>query len=122
MAIGILNGNGIDITNTKSPSLRDLVKADGSTNGAFMHTANLNTLQNVLGHYGSINLSRKYQSRSWFEAKWFWSKIKFNCSRCFNRLSKNINWAMLCRFKMGQPHLNNKNPKVNLGTFLIIVK
>jgi hypothetical protein len=24
--IGILNGNGIDITNTKSPSLRDLVK------------------------------------------------------------------------------------------------
>jgi cytochrome c peroxidase len=61
--IGILNGNGID-TNTKSPSLRDLVKADGSTNGAFMHTANLNTLQNVLGHYGSINLARKYQSRS----------------------------------------------------------
>jgi cytochrome c peroxidase len=34
-----------------------LVKADGSTNGAFMHTANLNTLQNVLGHYGSINLA-----------------------------------------------------------------
>lgn len=55
--IGILNGNGIDITNTKSPSLRDLVKADGSSNGAFMHTANLNTLQNVIGHYGSINLA-----------------------------------------------------------------
>nr|WP_314838755.1 cytochrome c peroxidase [uncultured Flavobacterium sp.] len=55
--IGILNGNGIDITNTKSPSLRDLVKADGSTNGAFMHTANLNTLQNVIGHYGTINLA-----------------------------------------------------------------
>lgn len=55
--IGILNGNGIDITNTKSPSLRDLVKADGSTNGAFMHTANLNTLQNIIGHYGSINLA-----------------------------------------------------------------
>jgi cytochrome c peroxidase len=32
-------------------------KPDGSTNGAFMHTANLNTLQNVLGHYGSINLA-----------------------------------------------------------------
>ncbi|MBB1194383.1 cytochrome-c peroxidase [Flavobacterium sp. SOK18b] len=55
--IGILNGNGIDITNTKSPSLRDLVKADGSSNGAFMHTANLNTLQNVIGHYGTINLA-----------------------------------------------------------------
>jgi cytochrome c peroxidase len=55
--IGILNGNGIDIRNTKSPSLRDLVKADGSTNGAFMHTANLNTLQNVVGHYGTINLA-----------------------------------------------------------------
>jgi cytochrome c peroxidase len=46
----------------KSPSLRDLVKADGSSNGAFMHTANLNTFQNVIGHYGSINLARKYQS------------------------------------------------------------
>ncbi|OUD35647.1 cytochrome-c peroxidase [Flavobacterium sp. FPG59] len=55
--IGILNGNGIDIANTKSPSLRDLVKADGSTNGAFIHTANLNTLQNVIGHYSTINLA-----------------------------------------------------------------
>ena len=55
--IGILNGNGIDITNTKSPSLRDVVKTDGSSNGAFMHTANLSTLQNVIGHYGTISLA-----------------------------------------------------------------
>jgi cytochrome c peroxidase len=56
--IGVLNGTGIDITNTRAPSLRDLVKPNGSSNGAFMHTGNLATLQTVIGHYGSINLAR----------------------------------------------------------------
>lgn len=55
--IGILNGTGIDITNTRAPSLRDLLKTDGTTNGPMMHTGNLVTLQNVIGHYGSINLA-----------------------------------------------------------------
>ena len=55
--IGVLNGTGIDITNTRAPSLRDLVKTDGTTNGPMMHTGNLVTLQNVIGHYGSINLA-----------------------------------------------------------------
>ena len=55
--IGIINGTGIDITNTRAPSLRDLVKTDGTTNGPMMHTGNLVTLQNVIGHYGSINLA-----------------------------------------------------------------
>ncbi|RTY92107.1 cytochrome-c peroxidase [Flavobacterium sp. RSP46] len=55
--IGILNAPGIDITNTRAPSLRDLVKPNGSSNGLFMHTGNLTTLQNVIGHYGSINLA-----------------------------------------------------------------
>ena len=53
--IGVLNGTGIDITNTRAPSLRNLVKLDGTTNGPTMHTGNLNTLQNVIGHYGTIN-------------------------------------------------------------------
>jgi cytochrome c peroxidase len=55
--IGVLNGTGIDITNTKAPSLRDLVNANGIPNGPMMHTGGLVTLQNVIGHYGSINLA-----------------------------------------------------------------
>lgn len=55
--IRVLNGTGIDITNTRAPSLRDLVKLDGTTNGPMMHTGNLETLQNVIGHYGNINLA-----------------------------------------------------------------
>ncbi|QBN17548.1 cytochrome-c peroxidase [Flavobacterium nackdongense] len=55
--IGVLNGTGIDITNTKAPSLRNLVKQDGTTNGPMMHTGNLETLQTVIGHYGTINLA-----------------------------------------------------------------
>ncbi|MFC6876420.1 cytochrome-c peroxidase [Flavobacterium myungsuense] len=55
--IGILNGTGIDITNTRSPSLRDLVKTDGTTNGPMMHTGVFTTLQTVIGHYGTINLA-----------------------------------------------------------------
>ena len=55
--IGVLNGTGIDITNTRSPSLRDLVKTDGTTNGPMMHTGVFTTLQTVIGHYGTINLA-----------------------------------------------------------------
>lgn len=55
--IGILNGTGIDISNTKAPSLRDLVKSDGIPNGPMMHTGNFTTLQNVIGHYGNINIA-----------------------------------------------------------------
>lgn len=55
--IGTLNGSGIDITNTRAPSLRDLVKQDGTTNGPMMHTGNLATVQNTIGHYGTINLA-----------------------------------------------------------------
>ncbi len=52
--IGVLNKPGIDITNTRAPSLRNLVKPNGNTNGPMMHTGNLITLQNVIGHYGTI--------------------------------------------------------------------
>jgi cytochrome c peroxidase len=57
--IGVLNGTGIDITNTRAPSLRDLVNNNGIPNGPMMHTGGLVTLQNVIGHYGSINLSAR---------------------------------------------------------------
>jgi cytochrome c peroxidase len=52
--IGVLNGTGIDINNTKAPSLRDLVNAAGIPNGPMMHTGALKTLQAVIGHYGQI--------------------------------------------------------------------
>jgi cytochrome c peroxidase len=55
--IGVLNATGIDITNTRAPSLRNLVKTDGTTNGPMMHTGNLASLQTIIGHYGKINLA-----------------------------------------------------------------
>lgn len=55
--IGVLNGTGIDINNTRTPSLRDLVKTDGTTNGPMMHTGVITTLQAAIGHYGTINLA-----------------------------------------------------------------
>lgn len=55
--IGVLNGTGIEITITKAPSLRDLLNSNGSPNGPMMHTGSFATLQNVIGHYGNINLA-----------------------------------------------------------------
>ncbi|SEF68577.1 cytochrome c peroxidase [Halpernia humi] len=55
--IGIIAATGIDIDNTKAPSLRNVTKPDGTENGPFMHTGNLATLQNVIGHYGTINIA-----------------------------------------------------------------
>ena len=55
--IGNLNGPGIDINNTRAPSLRDLVKTNGTVNGPMMHTGVIGTLQAAIGHYGTINLA-----------------------------------------------------------------
>lgn len=48
---------GIDITVTRAPSLRDVVNTAGVENGPLMHTGNLGTLQNAVGHYNVINLA-----------------------------------------------------------------
>jgi cytochrome c peroxidase len=55
--IGNLNAPGIDINNTRSPSLRDIVGADGTPNGPMMHTGQIRSLQAVIGHYGNINIA-----------------------------------------------------------------
>lgn len=55
--IGTISGTGIDITNTRAPSLRNLVKTDGTTNGQFMHTGVITSLQAAIGHYGTINIA-----------------------------------------------------------------
>lgn len=54
--IGSLAG-GLDISNTRSPSLRDIAKPDGTPNGPMMHTGVITTLQGAIGHYGSITLA-----------------------------------------------------------------
>jgi cytochrome c peroxidase len=55
--IGKIGVPGIDITVTRAPTLRDLVNSTGIQNGPLMHTGNLATLQNAVGHYGNINLA-----------------------------------------------------------------
>ena len=55
--IGVLNATGIDISITRAPSLRDLIKPNGTTNGPMMHTGNFETIKNVIGHYGTIKLT-----------------------------------------------------------------
>ena len=53
----IVAGGGIDITVTRAPSLRDVTNSLGIENGPLMHTANLATVQNAVGHYNTINLA-----------------------------------------------------------------
>ncbi len=47
-------GGGTDLTNTRSPTLRDLLRPDGQTNGAFMHDGSFATLARVIDHYNAI--------------------------------------------------------------------
>ncbi|MFO1480803.1 MAG: cytochrome c peroxidase [Turneriella sp.] len=54
--IGTIAG-GTDTTNTRSPSLRDLVKADGSLNGPMMHDGSMTSLNAMLEHYNAISTS-----------------------------------------------------------------
>lgn len=46
-------GGGSDLTNTRSPSLRDLTGPNGS-NGPFMHNGAFTTLAQVVNHYNAI--------------------------------------------------------------------
>jgi len=52
--IGSSDG-GSDITITRAPSLRDLVKQNGESNGPFMHIGVSNDLITVINHYNQIN-------------------------------------------------------------------
>ncbi len=56
--VGIIGSTGIETNNTKSPSLRDLVKADGTLNSRMMHTGQFTSLEDVIGHYNNIPLNR----------------------------------------------------------------
>lgn len=45
---------GLDFTNTRSPSLRNLTNTNGIVNGPMMHTASIKDLQAAIGHYGNL--------------------------------------------------------------------
>ena len=51
--IGAING-GTDLTNTRSPSLRDMVGPNAQSNGPFMHNGEFATLAQVVNHYNVI--------------------------------------------------------------------
>lgn len=55
--VGVFGSAATDLTNTRSPSIRDSVKPDGASNGPFMHDASLDTLEDVVEFYdnGVIN-------------------------------------------------------------------
>lgn len=46
--------SSFDFTITRSPSLRDVVTAQGVENGPFMHTGNFATLSGVIEHYNTL--------------------------------------------------------------------
>lgn len=53
--IGVAGSPGsIDLTNERSPSLRDIVTSAGVENGPFMHDGSLTTLAEVIDHYDDV--------------------------------------------------------------------
>jgi len=48
--------NGVDLTNTRAPTLRDVVGPDGEPHGPFMHDGSLETLREVVDHYANIQV------------------------------------------------------------------
>ncbi len=46
--------SAVDLSVIRSPSIRDLVKADGSSNGPFMHDGSLDSLAAIIDHYNDI--------------------------------------------------------------------
>lgn len=48
------NSTLLDLTNTRSPSLRDIVNPQGMLNGPLMHNGNFTTIRQVLNHYNQI--------------------------------------------------------------------
>lgn len=49
-----INAAGPDVTNTRAPSLRDILNPAGTSNGPLMHSGVFQNLQNAILHYNSI--------------------------------------------------------------------
>jgi cytochrome c peroxidase len=52
--IASANSNAFDTEVERSPTLRDLVQPDGTSNGPMMHNGAFNTLRQVIDHYDNI--------------------------------------------------------------------
>ena len=52
--IGVIGDTTVDLTNTRSPSLRDLLNKSGQLNGPLMHNGIFNSLEQVVNHYNLI--------------------------------------------------------------------
>ena len=52
--IALASGTGQDITVTRSPSLRDLMNAEGVLNGRMMHSGGVRDLATAISHYGGF--------------------------------------------------------------------
>jgi len=50
----LTNPSEIDLTNVRSPTLRDLINPDRQSNGPIMHDGSFLTLMDVVNHYDSI--------------------------------------------------------------------
>ena len=62
--IAVANSNALDITVTRSPTLRDLVTANGILNGRLMHSGGVRDLATAISHYGGfINDNRNVDNR-----------------------------------------------------------
>ncbi len=54
--IATIGSSTFDLTNTRAPSLRDVVNGNGTPNGQFMHDGSLTTLADVVDHYNQITI------------------------------------------------------------------
>lgn len=52
--IGSIGSDLPELNNTRAPSLRDVMKSDGTLNGPLMHTGEFTTIGQVLAHYNQI--------------------------------------------------------------------
>ena len=48
--------NNIDLTNTRAPSLRDIVNPNGDLNGPLMHNGGITSLEALVEHYNLIDI------------------------------------------------------------------
>ena len=58
---GSING-GPDVSNTKAPTLRNLIQTNETLNGPMMHTGIITSLQAAIGHYGNLTTSAQNNS------------------------------------------------------------
>jgi len=62
--IGVANDpNAEDFTNTRSPTLRDLVNPSGVLNGPMMHDGSFTTLRQMIDHYDDVPFNNQLDNR-----------------------------------------------------------